>query len=162
MCAAFLLNIPGPKMLWEFGEQGYDFSINRCSDGSINNNCRLAAKPIRWDYLQNIQRRRLYDIYTSLLKLRAHGWYKDVFIANNINLTRNLSSGFKWLTIRSALDTSMLCTIGNFDVTAQTGTFTFPFPSMLYSNPLYHNSLKNFQTVNFYTSIFLHHDFPYR
>jgi glycosidase len=126
MCASFLLNIPGPKMIWEFGEQGYDFSINRCSDGSINNNCRLTAKPIRWDYLQNTQRKRLYDIYTSLLKLRAHAWYKDVFIANNINLTRNLSSGFKWLTIRSALDTSMLCTIGNFDVTAQTGTFTFP------------------------------------
>jgi 1,4-alpha-glucan branching enzyme len=126
MCAAFLLNIPGPKMIWEFGELGYDFSINRCSDGSINNNCRLTAKPIHWDYLQNAQRKRLYDIYTSLLKLRAHSWYKDVFIANNINLTRNLSSAFKWLTIRSALDTSMLCTIGNFDVTAQTGTFTLP------------------------------------
>ncbi|HKB43624.1 MAG TPA: T9SS type A sorting domain-containing protein, partial [Chitinophagaceae bacterium] len=126
MCAAFLLNIPGPKMIWEFGELGYDFSINRCSDGSINNNCRLTAKPIHWDYLQNTQRKHLYDIYTSLLKLRAHPWYKDVFIANNINLTRNLSSGFKWLTIRSALDTSILCTIGNFDVTAQTGTFTFP------------------------------------
>jgi 1,4-alpha-glucan branching enzyme len=126
MCAAFFLNIPGPKMIWEFGEQGYDFSINRCSDGTIDNNCRLTAKPIRWDYLQIIQRKRLYDIYTSLLKLRAHPWYKDVFIANNINLTRNLSSGFKWLTIRSATDSSMLCTVGNFDVTTQTGTFTFP------------------------------------
>ncbi|MDP9229206.1 MAG: T9SS type A sorting domain-containing protein, partial [Bacteroidota bacterium] len=126
MCAAFFLNIPGPKMIWEFGEQGYDFSINRCSDGSINNNCRLTPKPIHWDYLQNIQRKRLYDVYTSLLKLRAHGWYKDVFIANNITLTRSLAGAFKWLTIRSALDTSMLCAVGNFDVTAQTGTFTFP------------------------------------
>ena len=126
LCTAFFLNIPGPKMIWEFGELGYDFSINRCSDGTINSNCRLTAKPVHWDYLQNIPRKRLYDIYTSLLKLRAHSWYKDVFIANNINLTRNLSSGFKWLAIRSALDTSMLCAIGNFDVIAQTGTFTFP------------------------------------
>jgi hypothetical protein len=68
----------------------------------------------------------LYDIFTSLNKLRFHGWYKDVFIANNINLTRNLSGAFKSMTIRSASDTSMLCVIGNFDVTAQSGSFTFP------------------------------------
>ncbi|MES1214727.1 MAG: alpha-amylase family glycosyl hydrolase [Bacteroidota bacterium] len=126
MCATFFLNIPGPKMIWEFGEQGYDFSINRCSDGSINNNCRLSAKPIRWDYLQNLQRKNLYNVYSSLLKLRAHRWYTDVFTANNITLTRNLSGAIKSLTIRSALDTSMLCAIGNFDVTGQTGSFTFP------------------------------------
>jgi hypothetical protein len=91
MCAAFFLNIPGPKMIWEFGEQGYDFSINRCTDGTINTTCRLSDKPIRWDYLQITQRKRLYDIYTSLLKLRAHQWYKDVFTGNNITLTRNLA-----------------------------------------------------------------------
>ncbi|MEI9909455.1 MAG: hypothetical protein WDO71_07195 [Bacteroidota bacterium] len=39
--AAFFLTIPGPKMIWQFGELGYDFSINRCADGTINNNCRL-------------------------------------------------------------------------------------------------------------------------
>ncbi len=126
MCAAFLLNSPGPKMIWEFGELGYDFSINRCVNGTVNDSCRLTAKPIRWDYLQNIQRKRLYDIYTSILKLRAHAWYKDVFIANNISLTRSLAGGFKWLTIRSATDSSMLCVLGNFDVTSLTGTFTFP------------------------------------
>ena len=126
MCAGFFLTAPGPKMIWEFGELGYDFSINRCLDGSINNNCRLDNKPIRWDYKNVIQRKRLYDIFTSLNKLRFHSWYKDVFIANNINLTRNLSGAFKTLTIRSATDSSMLCVIGNFDVTSQAGSFTFP------------------------------------
>ncbi|HEY6063264.1 MAG TPA: alpha-amylase family glycosyl hydrolase, partial [Chitinophagaceae bacterium] len=126
LCAGFFLTAPGPKMIWEFGELGYDFSINRCVDGSINNNCRLDNKPIHWDYKSNIQRKRLYDIFTSLNKLRFHSWYKDVFIANNINLTRNLSGAFKTMTIRSATDSSMLCVIGNFDVTPQTGSFTFP------------------------------------
>jgi hypothetical protein len=126
ICTGFFLTAPGPKMIWEFGELGYDFSINRCLDGTINNNCRLDKKPIRWDYLQVIERRRLYDIYASLNKLRFHPWYKDVFIANNINLTRNLSAAFKTMIIRTATDTSMLCVIGNFDVTAQTSTFTFP------------------------------------
>lgn len=126
LCAGFFLTAPGPKMIWEFGELGYDFSINRCTDGTINNNCRLDPKPIRWDYKNVVQRKRLYDIYASLNKLRAHGWYKDIFIANNINLTRNLSGAVKTMTIRSATDSSMLCVIGNFDVNVQTGSITFP------------------------------------
>jgi glycosidase len=132
MCAAFLLGAPGPKMIWEFGELGYDFSINRCADGSINNNCRLVPKPIRWDYKLVTERKRLYDIYSSLLKLRAHSWYKDVFIANNIALTRNLTGSFKWMTMRSAMDSSILCIIGNFDVTNQSGSFTFPVAGTWY------------------------------
>ncbi len=132
LCAGFFLTAPGPKMIWEFGELGYDFSINRCVDGSINNNCRLDNKPIHWDYKAIIQRKRLYDIFTSLNMLRFHSWYKDVFTANNINLTRNLSGAFKTMTIRSATDSSMLCVIGNFDVTAQTGSFAFPSGGIWY------------------------------
>jgi hypothetical protein len=132
MNAAFFLNMPGPKLIWEFGELGYDFSINRCVDGTINNNCRLDPKPIRWDYLQVIQRKRLYDIYSSLLKLRAHGWYKDVFIANNVNITRSMGSAFKWLTIRSATDSSDLVAVGNFEVMPQTSTVTFPVAGTWY------------------------------
>ena len=133
LCAGFFLTAPGPKMIWQFGELGYDFSINRCTDGTINNNCRLSNKPIRWDYKDVVQRKRLYDIFSSLNKLRFHPWYKDVFIANNINLARNLSGAFKTMTIRSATDSSILCVVGNFDVTAQTGTFTFPVAGTWYN-----------------------------
>ncbi len=126
LCAGFFLTAPGPKMIWEFGELGYDQSINRCVNGTVDPNCRLDNKPILWNYQQVIQRKRLYDIFASLNKLRFHGWYKDVFIANNINLTRNLGGAFKTMTVRSANDTSMLCVIGNFDVNAQSGSFTFP------------------------------------
>ena len=124
--AAFLLTIPGPKMIWQFGELGYDFSINRCENGTISNDCRLSPKPIRWDYMQVVERRRLYDIYSSLNKLRYHTWYKDVFTGNNISISRNLSPLYKWMTIRSATDSSMLSVVGNFDVNLQTVTFTFP------------------------------------
>jgi hypothetical protein len=113
-------------MIWQFGELGYDFSINRCVDGTVNNNCRLDNKPIRWDYPGVTARKRLYDIFSAMNKLRFHPWYRDVFTANNISLTRTLSGAFKSMTIRSATDSSMLCVIGNFEVTAQTGTFTFP------------------------------------
>lgn len=126
--AAFFLTIPGPKMIWEFGELGYDYSRCHLSTNGEGGDCntKLDPKPIVWNYKQVVARKRLYDIYTSLSKLRFHPWYKDVFIANNINLTRNLGGGFKTLNIRSATDSSDLCVVGNFDVTAQTSTFTFP------------------------------------
>jgi hypothetical protein len=52
-----LIPLPGPKMIWQFGELGYDYSINTCSDGvTISENCRTDSKPIRWDYRDVEQR----------------------------------------------------------------------------------------------------------
>ena len=121
MCASFFTMIPGPKMIWEFGELGYDYSINHCTNGTVNNNCRLDPKPIRWDYLQSISRQRLFDIYAALLKLRFHPLYKNGFLTDRV--TQNLAGAFKWLQITT--DTSNVCIIGNFDVTAATNTVTF-------------------------------------
>src|SRR5688572_9707366 len=117
LCAAFFTMIPGPKMIWQFGEQGYDYSINHCQNGTINNNCRTDPKPIRWDYLQNINRKKLVDTYSSLLKLRFHPLYKDGFLSDRI--THSLAGAFKWLQVTT--DTSNLCLVGNFDVATVTG-----------------------------------------
>ncbi|MEO6613126.1 MAG: alpha-amylase family glycosyl hydrolase [Chitinophagaceae bacterium] len=126
--ATFLLTIPGPKMIWEFGELGYDFSRCYLSTNGEGGDCntKTDAKPIRWDYKDVILRKRVYDIYSSLNKLRNHPWYKDVFIGNNISLSRDVSGSFKYITVRSALDSSDMCVLGNFGVTAQTVPFTFP------------------------------------
>lgn len=45
--AGFLFTIPGPKMLWQFSEFGYDASINMCEDFTTpnNNGCRTSRKP---------------------------------------------------------------------------------------------------------------------
>lgn len=123
---AFFMSMPGPKMIWQFGELGYDYSINYCTNGTISNDCRLSNKPIRWDYKQDARRQHLYDVYANMAKLRYHGWYKDVFIANNVTIAPSLAGGFKTMTIRSANDTSILCVIGNFDVLPLTVNFSFP------------------------------------
>lgn len=128
MCGAFLFTIPGPKMFWEFGELGYDYSINTCTNGSINDSCRLTPKPIHWDYLQNIQRKRLHDVFAELIKLRFHPLYKDVFVTNQINQT--LGNGFKILQVNT--DTSKICVIGNFDVIPQTADVTFQTSGVWY------------------------------
>jgi glycosidase len=121
LTGAFFYMMPGPKMLWQFGELGYDYSINHCPDGTVNSNCRTANKPVRWDYQSNTNRRRIYDVFAALNKLRAHPWYRNNFTSNRIG--RNLGGAFKWLQITT--DTSNICVVGNFDVVPQSGDVTF-------------------------------------
>lgn len=60
MC--FLIPLRGPKMIWQFGELGYDYSIEF--------NGRVGNKPIRWDYLSNTNRKRVYDVVSNLAWLK--------------------------------------------------------------------------------------------
>lgn len=89
LVSAFFYTIPGPKMIWEFGELGYDYSINTCVDGSINNNCRLDPKPIRWDYKDVFLRQRIYDIDRALIQLRQQPALREG------NLTISLANQFE-------------------------------------------------------------------
>lgn len=114
LAAAFLLLTPGPKMIWQFGELGYDVSINTCSDGTtIRDDCRTAAKPLRWDYYQNADRLKLYKVYTELFRLRA-----SVPAFTTTDFTTDLSETVKRLTVRSTSGSAFL--IGNFDTRPQT------------------------------------------
>lgn len=62
--AVMMLTTPGPKMIWQFGEMGYDFSINF--------GCRVCNKPIRWNYLEQSNRKRLFDVYKATMNLRQN------------------------------------------------------------------------------------------
>ncbi|MEM8524514.1 MAG: alpha-amylase family glycosyl hydrolase [Bacteroidota bacterium] len=59
---AFNLLFPGPRMVWQFGELGYDYDINF--------NGRTGEKPVRWDYYDNDKRRELYNLVSKLFYLR--------------------------------------------------------------------------------------------
>mgnify|MGYP002515296336 FL=1 len=61
--AAFFLTVPGPKMIWQFGELGYDYSIYYNGD-------RTAEKPTGWDYLEVPARKELHDTYKKLIEFR--------------------------------------------------------------------------------------------
>jgi glycosidase len=127
---AFWTMIPGPKMLWQFGETGYDFSINTCENLTVDpNNCRLSPKPIRWDYYNNPNRKSLYDVYSGLLRLKITPAYASTFTTNNV--TWNLSSGFKWLILNEPA--LRILVMGNFDIQAQTGSVTFPTAGTWYN-----------------------------
>jgi 1,4-alpha-glucan branching enzyme len=118
LAAAFLLTQPGPKMIWQFGELGYDYSINTCGDLTVNNNCRTDPKPIRWDYLQQTNRKKLHDVYSALIRLRFDNSMSDQFISNSSQ--QDFSGKVKWMYL------SKLVVVGNFDVTAQAASIYFP------------------------------------
>ena len=129
MAAAFWALVPGPKTMWQFGELGYNYSINTCTDLSVATNCRLSDKPIRWDYYSNPNRKGLFDAYAKFLKLRTNSKYTNDFISNKYTL--NTTGLFK--TIQLNGDSIKLVVVGNFDVIPQTNSVSFPADGTWYS-----------------------------
>ncbi|TKK68309.1 T9SS type A sorting domain-containing protein [Ilyomonas limi] len=131
MAAAFWAMQPAPKMVWQFGELGYDYSINTCEDGvTIRNDCRTSPKPIRWDYLSDPDRLALYNVYAKLFALRNYAPYLPVFTAPKDSISYSLVENFKWEKFNSApID---IAVIGNFDVVQQTGAITFSHTGVWY------------------------------
>ena len=103
LSSAFFFTIPGPKMMWQFMELGYDVSID--------NPCRVCNKPIKWDYFNNENRYRLYEFISDLINLR-----KSTAIFNTDDFSIQNSGLFKQIILRG--DTNMLI-IGNFDIESQ-------------------------------------------
>ena len=126
--ASFFFTLPGPKMIWQFGELGYDSSINFCTNGTISADCRTDSKPIKWNYFQVPERKRVYEVYSALIKLRKNAVFSDLFTSNNIS--RDFSGLVKWAKVSQGAN--HLVTIGNFDVAAQTGNITFPTSGTYY------------------------------
>ena len=90
LTACFHILLPGPKVIWQFQELGYDYSINTCSDGvTIDEACRIEAKPVRWDYYDEIERHRLYDVFSAINNLKKD--HPGVFTSTNFGFD---SGGF--------------------------------------------------------------------
>lgn len=115
LASAFFLTIPGPKMIWQFGEMGYDYSINYPSGTSSS---RLDQKPPRWDYMNQQRRRDLFADYAGLLHLRAEN---ELFKTDNFVL--NATGSTKSLKLTNS-DLSAVV-IGNFDITLKNITPAF-------------------------------------
>jgi glycosidase len=105
LAGAFFFTIPGPKMIWQFGELGYDYSIDY--------NGRVGNKPIEWDYAEDTSRDKLYRVWSSLIHLKRD---EPAFRSRDFSLY--LSDAAKRISIdHSDMDVRI---IGNFDVVPQT------------------------------------------
>lgn len=100
LIASFLFTIPGPKMFWQFGELGYDVSIDYP--------CRVCNKPILWNYLNDARRKNVYKVFAALIKLKEY----DAFRSTDFNL--NVGTYSKRININhSSMNVSV---VGNFNV----------------------------------------------
>ncbi len=119
---AVFFTIPGPKMIWQFGELGYDISIFTCEDGSNpgNDSCKLSPKPDGWEYLNNEQRVALYNSWKRMIQLKKQF---TVFETTTFNLEGNASNLTKKVHLSTgsagADEPNYVTVIANLNVTPQ-------------------------------------------
>ncbi len=118
--AVFFIPLPGPKMIWQFEELGYDYSINTCEDGvTIDDGCRTSPKPIPWNYINEDDRTDLFQILAKLNELKQS---YDEFSPDTT--AYSLSNQTKWYKLTK--NGKHVVGLGNFDVQENTVSLTFP------------------------------------
>jgi glycosidase len=128
LCASFFFTIPGPKMIWQFGELGYDYSINYCpSTGLVDatGTCRTDPKPGRWDYYTDPQRLKLFSIYSQLIRLK-----QNYPVFSTTDYSTDLTGVTKSIVLRSPGLKAVV--VGNFGVTGTIASVTFPATGTYY------------------------------
>ncbi len=100
--AVFLLASPGPKMIWQFGEYGYDVSID--------DNGRTGEKPLLWTYLQQEDRKRLFDTYAKLTRFKTKN---NIFQDGKI-VASAMKEAIKYFVLEK--DGQQVGVLGNFGV----------------------------------------------
>jgi len=107
LAGAFYFTIPGPKMIWQFEELGYDISID--------DPCRVCEKPILWNYYDDYFRNKLYKYFQAFIHLKTE---YEVF--NTDNYTLDVANALKSVNLyHSSMD---VVVYGNFDVEAHSGS----------------------------------------
>lgn len=136
---AVTLTVPGPKMIWHFGELGMENSIYTCNNGTVNEpggadgDCKLDTKPQpQWtnNWLADVNRNKIYNDWARLNELKIN---EPVFEGDY-----TITSGS--LTPRiDIFDTSIPTTelrnvivLANFDVVSQTVNTNFPIAGNWY------------------------------
>ncbi len=103
LAGTFFFTVPGPKMIWQFGELGYDYSIEY--------NGRTGEKPVKWDYFSVPERQRIYKYFAALIKLRRGN---EAFSSDDFEI---VDDGMK-KRIKINHGTMNVIVLGNFDVGA--------------------------------------------
>jgi glycosidase len=108
MNLAFETLLPGPKMIYEFGEMGYDYSIN-------SNGGRTNPKQPAWNWLNLPLRKAADDASAKIMTLRR--MYPNVFTQGTYSInvgSGDWSQGRRIGIVHNDLD---IVVLGNFDPT---------------------------------------------
>lgn len=136
LVGAFFFTLPGPKMLWQFGELGYGYGNNGEQCLNDADYCpstapgRTAEKPIRWDYFNNPdkqERVKLYKTWSALINLRN----SSPAFTNPETSAIDLSGSLKSL-IYTHEDMDVVI-LGNFGMNPRTMEVEFPSTGTWYN-----------------------------
>jgi 1,4-alpha-glucan branching enzyme len=108
----FVYGIPGPRMLWQFGELGYEISIDQ--------NGRTGNKPILWNYFTEPNRKRLYDVTSNMIALRTT---QPLFRTTTYD-DAELNATYQKVFHLSSTDLNATI-VGNFNVVSETFAANF-------------------------------------
>jgi 1,4-alpha-glucan branching enzyme len=134
MLATFLFSAPGPKMLWMFGERGYDDATegpdydNLNNTGNTGSSRRLNDQPPHWDYMQDANRLALFNTYAQLIHFKTNN---AVFATTNFS--HSMAGAVKWIQLLGG-DGTNVEVVGNFDVVDAPANITFPATGTWYDN----------------------------
>ena len=127
--------VPGPKMIWHFGELGMENSIFTCNNGTVNlpgdgdgnGDCKLDTKPQpQWtnNWLTDALRSQIYNDWSKLHKLKIE---EPVFEGDYTITSGNLTPRID--VFDNSIPSSELKNViilANFDVVSQNINTNFP------------------------------------
>ena len=133
--AAFFFTVPGPKMIWQFGEMGYDISIEQ--------NGRTGKKPVLWNYLDDASRAQLKNTYSKLIDFRMKN--SDMFTSSaslSWKVTTSDWNNGRSLLLTNSSGSKKVVVVGNFlnDATNVTANFQ--------STETWYNVMNRAETLN--------------
>ena len=131
---AVFLTVPGPKMIWQFAELGFDKSIYTCENGVVNTetdsipgDCKLDKKPSAFGLAYDVDaaRKSVYDTWAKILALRLSNdvFNTTTFMVESGNLMPRLFIYNN--TTSSALKNVVV--LANFTLTSQNIVPDFPY-----------------------------------
>ncbi|MDD2961131.1 MAG: alpha-amylase family glycosyl hydrolase [Muribaculaceae bacterium] len=117
--AAFCFLAPGAKMIWQFGEMGYDVALGTDSE-------KVDPKPTHWEYLQNNDRKGLVQSYSEIINIRTAN--PDLFSsAAEFYMNANTSDwdNGRFITARNKATGKQLVAVWNPTTSDKTFNYTF-------------------------------------
>ncbi|MFE3871547.1 alpha-amylase family glycosyl hydrolase [Flavobacterium sp. ZS1P70] len=139
---AVSLLVPGPKMIWHFGELGWEISIFSCNDGSVNTSldaisgdCKLDKKPQpQWsnNWLSDNGRNKIYNDWAKMISMKIA---EPVFsgtatMSSGTSLTPNIKITNSTLAATQLKDVLVLA---NFELSTKDVPTGFPYPGIWYN-----------------------------
>lgn len=133
--------VPGPKMIWHFGELGWEKSIFTCNNGTVNSptdatsgDCKLDTKPQpQWaeNWLVLPQRKKIYDDWSRMIKLKKEkAVFEGDYAINNNGLLPRI---YVYDNSLPSSELKNVVILANFNVTAQNIVPDFPYTGAWYN-----------------------------